>query len=326
MFERPDAQAYAMFRTPGGHNQLLLSGEAGLAGPMRELYPFLDRDGRVIDFAPDTSSLPLSYDLPERYQNELDWLWATFRTTEEAARTEILDRVGISRGDRVLITGCGPGAELGLLRERVGPDGVVHAQDISREMVLRAAEVQTAAGAILSVSDALDLPYANRFFDCVIHFGGLNLYRDRRRGIAEMERVCRKGGTVLVVDEGLAMHLRQTEFAEVVFCNNPLWRAEPPLSELPLNAEHITLSYILGQCFYVVRFTVGEGVPDIDFDVEHKGSRGGTMRTRYFGRTEGVTPATLDLLRAEAQGRGVSVFGLLDRIVSDALGKDDHGR
>jgi hypothetical protein len=70
----------------------------------------------------------------------------------------------------------------------------------------------------------------------------------------------------------------------------------------------------------VIAFRKGDGPPPLDLDLPHQGWRGGTMRSRYFGQLEGVTPEAKALARQAAAKSGVSVHEWLDRLVrSQAL-------
>ncbi len=66
---------------------------------------------------------------------------------ESVAGSEaIIQRLGVSRGMRVLDAGCGPGRITIPLAEAVGPDGEVIALDIQTEMLAKLQERSQAAG------------------------------------------------------------------------------------------------------------------------------------------------------------------------------------
>ncbi|RYG28707.1 MAG: methyltransferase domain-containing protein, partial [Burkholderiales bacterium] len=219
----------------------------------------------------------------------------------------------------VLVVGCGLGEDIASLLARVGPEGEVHAQDISGSMVRHVLGAIEADNLCLSVSNATALPYCSRSFDVVFHFGGINLFGDMRKSIAELDRVCKLGGQVVFGDEGIASHLRGTEYADILINNNALWGLEAPLAMLPHHCTDIALEYILGNCFYIISFRPGAGFPEVDLDVPHVGLRGGTARTRYFGKLEGVTADAKARLASSAQARGVSAHQLLQEIIDTHL-------
>ena len=49
------------------------------------------------------------------------------------------------------------------------------------------------------------------------------------------------------------------------------------ISHLPETATNVNVSWILGNCFYLIDFEVADTLPYMNMDVPHKGSRGGPM-------------------------------------------------
>jgi len=286
---------FSAFCHPNTHTKLSLC-DKGLLGEDGILFPFLTR--RVVDFISpfsatiyDEANLEM-YNAPasaEIYRNFLDWLFLTFNEKEEEFRIKILKYLNLSKGDKVLITSIGLGDDISIIQKFIGRTGEIHAQDISKSMVLLAEQKNTDGNVMFSISNGNTLPYVDNYFDSVFHFGGINLFGDTRKAISELSRVCKTGGRVVFGDESIAPHLRGTEYAKVAINNNKLWEAETPLNLLPHNANDIQLNYILGNCFYVICFTNGNGFPFMNSDIEHKGLRGGSARTRYYGHIEGVT-------------------------------------
>ncbi|MCQ1798473.1 class I SAM-dependent methyltransferase [Neorhizobium galegae] len=292
--------------------QRLIAGENGNVLDYGQFLSITEEDAANLSFY----SAPAS---KEMYRNFLDWLFATFGVEELDFRRGLIAKLNLKSGSKVLITGCGFGDDVLLCMESVGDLGEVHAQDLSKEMVHAAARAYPAKNALYTISNALDLPYRDRYFDGVFHFGGINLFGDMARAVKEMERVCKIGGRVVFGDEGIAPHLRGTEYGKVAISNIDIWKASAPLEKLPSNAEEISLSYVLGNCFYIIEFSVGEGLPKMNIDVEHKGLRGGTARSRYYGRIEGVTISAKEKLYQAARARNTSVHRLLSDLIDEAI-------
>lgn len=318
----------AAFCDPQSYAALKEHGDLGLENPAGMLYRYADTERRVIDFVEPFMATEAglqnlaAYNASnsvEIYRNFLDWLFESFDQNESAFRESILAKVCWKEGMKVLVVGCGLGEDLPLLSNRIGAQGELHAQDLSKAMVLNASRQNSQGNTRFTISDGNALPYRSRYFDVVYHFGGINLFGDMRKSISELERVCKIGGRVLFGDEGVAPHLRGSQYADVAINNIRLWAKEAPMSFLPYNAADIELTYLLGNCFYLIGFTPGDGFPRMNIDVKHAGWRGGSARTRYFGQLEGVTESTKQKIVTEAKARGVSVHELLEEFINKGL-------
>lgn len=263
------------------------------------------------------------------YRNFLDWLYATFGEDEAQFRHSLIERLHLQKGQRVLVTGCGLGDDVLAMLDAFGSDCQVMATDLSTEMMIgieHALEGRNAAEravVTLQACDACHLPWTDGTFDAAFHFGGINLFDDPELGIAEMARVVKDGGRVVFGDEGVAPWLKETDYGRMVVANNPLWAADNLIAHLPFSAVNVKLSWILGNCFYMIEFDKRSEGPRIDPEVRHKGWKGGTMRTRHLGRVEGITPALKDRLQAFARKSGISVHELLESAVTEKLA--EHG-
>lgn len=266
-------------------------------------------------------------DAAEVHDNALRWVFRTFHDNEPDLRKRLAARLRLEKGSRVLVTGAGAGNDLPFLVAALGGEGEIFAQDIAKEMLLagearyRNAFPDSGVHLSFSVSNAMSLPFADGSFDAAYHFGGINLFPDIAGGIAEMNRVVRPGGRVLIGDEGMAPWLRDTELWKMLVNNIALYAYQPPLAALPATARDVTLSWELCNCFYVIDYRVAVEPLPVDIDVPHLGRRGGTIRTRYSGRLEGVAPELRDAIYDEAERRGVSRVTFLESVLRDALGK-----
>lgn len=302
----------------------------GMLSTDNVLYKPVDGHANVIDFIqPDAANQRDLVNLQmyntvnsvEIYRNFLSWLFQSFDVREYEFRAELLAHLKLKPGMRVLIVSCGLGEDIPLVSQAVGPEGEIHAQDISKAMVLQSARINAQENTLFTISNALDLPYASGYFDAVFHFGGINLFGDMARAISELDRVCKKGGRVVFGDEGIAAHLRKTEYFAIATCNNKLWALEAPMDLLPHGAQDVQLNYVLGNCFYVIGFLSGKEFPMMNIDVPHKGTRGGSARTRFFGQLEGVSAETKAKVYAKALESNISVHDWLEQAVNQSLKK-----
>jgi len=123
-----------------------------------------------------------------------------------ALRRKIVELAGISRGERILDVGCGPGRLAILAGDVVGPGGEAHGLDPAPEMIALARQHAARAGvaARFEVGVIEALPYPDGYFDAVLSILMLHHLPDdlKRRGLAEVWRVLRPGGRLLAVDFG----------------------------------------------------------------------------------------------------------------------------
>ena len=237
------------------------------------------------ELLPSDAEFQHKYDIgAESYDSNLTWLFEAFATDEDAVRRQLIALLDLRRGDRILDVGCGTGKDSIAILDRIGPHGVLYAQDISIGMlrVARRKLAGTAAEIEYFQANASYLPFADRTFDGVFHFGGINAFGDIRRAIREMSRVAKLGAKVVLGDEGIAPWLRRRLIGRILTTANPLYANRPPVERLPENALDVRLQWILGNAFYVIDYRVGHGPPPLDIDLPIPG-RGDSLRSRYYG-------------------------------------------
>jgi demethylmenaquinone methyltransferase / 2-methoxy-6-polyprenyl-1,4-benzoquinol methylase len=113
-------------------------------------------------------------------------------------RARAVELSGVRRGGSAIDVATGTGDLAIALARAVGRDGEVVACDFSERMLDRAR--RKAPALRFEWADALALPYmSDRFDAATVGFGARN-FSDLERGLAEMARVVRPGGRVVVLE------------------------------------------------------------------------------------------------------------------------------
>jgi SAM-dependent methyltransferase len=119
-----------------------------------------------------------------------------------AYKARALDRLRLAPGATVLDIGCGTGEDALILAQAVGSTGRVLAVDLSQTMLREAREKRANASGAIDVACAtvLALPFGNASCDRCRADRVLQHVADPARAVAEMTRVLRPGGILLVCD------------------------------------------------------------------------------------------------------------------------------
>lgn len=243
----------------------------------------------------------------------------TFYEDETTVRNSLIDKLNLKGNSKVLEVNAGTGRDSILISKRLSSDGMLHVQDISREMLEVSQEKFFAAGIPVEIhqGDAIKLPYEDNTFDAIYSFGGvgMNTYSNNKEAIAELVRVTKKGGKIVFGGLSLSPWLKNTTFGKVLINHNSHYANEINFQDFPTEARDLGVSWILKGAGFVIDFVVGEGEPEANFTYEIPGVRGGTHMTRFLGKLEGVTPETKELAMKAREKLGVSMHQWLDELI-----------
>jgi arsenite methyltransferase len=120
-------------------------------------------------------------------------------------RRTVMELLALRPGERVLDVGVGPGLLAADMARAVGPGGAVSGIDISDQMLAvasgRAADLGPDSAPIeVRLGGADALPYPDGCFDVAVSTQVLEYVPDVPGALAEIRRVLRPGGRVLVLD------------------------------------------------------------------------------------------------------------------------------
>ncbi|MCX2968441.1 MULTISPECIES: methyltransferase domain-containing protein [Streptomyces] len=120
--------------------------------------------------------------------------WDTRFPDDGPAFSAAVAALRLRPGDRVLDAGCGTGQALAVLREAVGPGGLVIGADLTAAMLTEAVRAGRRRRAPLLLADAARLPLRAGALDAVFAAGLVSHLPDPAAGLAELARVTRAGG------------------------------------------------------------------------------------------------------------------------------------
>jgi ubiquinone/menaquinone biosynthesis C-methylase UbiE len=262
----------------------------------------------------------------EFYDNAVDWLFASYYENEDKVRDGMVDLLNLTPGSRVLEIGCGTGRDSFRIGRRLNKDGVLFLQDISHKMVIKTRqqlekyrqEHGLPCETHYFVSDGSSLPFPDGYFDAVFHFGGFNEFSQQKESMKEFSRITKLGGKIVIGDEAIPPWLEGTTFADIVCTNNPMFKHKVPLETIPECAREVCVRWVLGSTFYLIDFKIDSGTPPLNLDLPHKGRRGGSLRSRYYGQLEGVSMTAKELAKKSAADKGISLHDWLNEAIQKA--------
>lgn len=131
-----------------------------------------------------------------------------------AARS-LVEWSDLQEGEAVVDIGCGTGAAARFAAEKVGASGRVAGVDVNAGMIAVAQSLAPVPGAMIEWVEctAYQLPFTEAEFDVALCAQTLQFLEDRPRGLAEMYRILKPGGRVVV---SLWCDLRESPYFHVL--------------------------------------------------------------------------------------------------------------
>ena len=132
-------------------------------------------------------------DWPERYEH---WFSTPIgRLVQETESRLVLEMLNPAREEKILDAGCGTGV---FTSDFLAAGALVVGLDVSMPMLALAVKKASAQPFVAVHGDMLALPFLDDFFDKAVSITALEFIADARRAVAELFRVTKPGGLVVV--------------------------------------------------------------------------------------------------------------------------------
>ncbi|MEO0378596.1 MAG: methyltransferase domain-containing protein, partial [Cyanobacteria bacterium P01_A01_bin.17] len=126
-----------------------------------------------------------------------DWRWRRYLTN---TLSFLVDWADVSAAATVLDVGCGTGELERLLAEK-NPHQTIIGVDISKQMILQAKKKLEHSDRVrFEQASASSLPASDNDFDMAISASAFHYFPEPERALAELRRVLRSGGEVVILD------------------------------------------------------------------------------------------------------------------------------
>ena len=217
-------------------------------------------------------------------------------------REHAIQRLAPQPGERVLDIGCGPGLTTLALAAAVGPQGLVHAVDISEPMLALARNrCASQAHVHFEHQDVTRLRHRDDTFDLALATQVYEYLPDVDEALRELRRVIRPGGRALLVD---------TDWESAVWASRDdarmrqvleAWNQHIPWPQLPRQLQQRLLR---------------AGFSDVEVEVMP------LLNTRFDRHTYSV--GMLEVIGAFVRGRGECTAQMVADWQDDVCSMDDH--
>jgi ubiquinone/menaquinone biosynthesis C-methylase UbiE len=156
------------------------------------------------------------YDINERVMSKL-----LLNINMVKGRKEIISKLGLKPGMRILEVSPSPGVFQKFLRQAITDNGEMVALDLSIAMLRQCQKRNNNMNVHLVHGNAQYLPFADNSFDALFHFGGINLFNNPDKAISEFIRVVKKEGIVSWGDEGFSPDYKNQRRKKIMLKVNP---------------------------------------------------------------------------------------------------------
>ena len=240
---------------------------------------------------------------------------------EIEVRSSVIKQLDLKPNGKVLEIGCGTGRDSEIIANILNEEGELWMLDVSYKMLMKCIPKLEKFDCLTEflLANSSSLPFPDNYFDACYSFVTLAAIPDKKKAIFEMARVTKTNGKIVIGNEGLIPSLKQTEFGKIIINNCDIYGSNPPLDILPDNINNLKLSWILNGIIHVIEFTVSDPVEleeSLTYLIPSK--RGGSLKTRFYGKLEGVTKETKQLATEAMLKSNLSKHEWLSKIIIES--------
>jgi len=144
------------------------------------------------------------------YFNQKAASWDETSSERDVTKLErMAGRLNIEPGSVLLDVGTGTGVFLPHLLDRIGKDGRIVALDIAEEMLLKSLAKGYNGKIDYLCADITNIPLDGGIFDAVVCYSSFPHFHDKPRALAEVKRVLKRGGRVLICHTSSRTHINE---------------------------------------------------------------------------------------------------------------------
>jgi SAM-dependent methyltransferase len=233
---------------------------------------------------------------------------ATYATQDVVGqRRATLRALEPQNGERIVDIGCGPGYLAAELAELVGPEGFVQGVDPSPHMLAIAAR-RALPHMELSEGDALSLPAEDASFHAAVSTQVYEYVPDIPAALAEVRRVLRPGGRLLVLD---------TDWDSIVWRSSDDSRMERVLRAWEEHLSHPRLPRVLPELLadagFALRLTQVVPVLNVGYHADTYSANVLGMIARFVSGRQGIAAEEASAWEDDLRSLGEHYFFSLNR-------------
>ncbi len=133
------------------------------------------------------------------YFNQKAAIWDETVAEKDTAKLErMAKRLKIKPGSIVLDVGTGAGVFIPFLLSEIGQSGRIIALDFAEKMLSRARAKGFNGNIDYLCADVTNIPQRDEIFDIIVCYSSFPHFQDKSRALAEMNRVIKRGGRLLI--------------------------------------------------------------------------------------------------------------------------------